>query len=412
MTNHKGEMMRRLTVLAMMIGLLLLSGCGSSWSSGGGNADALVYATYGQTMSAVIPAGLKTGGVNADVAAMLMKTLSGTCADTYADCPAITAEGGGDSDAGEILMRLWSLDYNDECNADLLAAGTCFDCEDCETGSVGTTNFIQPTMIAAPTECGSVSTTAGRYVNLGVDPCFFDAMIGQITNIAQCETVTGGAVDISSAIPWYASWNIPQTVHFSSYYSRSSGGMWWTLNDGASANQQYFVSLDSNWLYAGIKNPDENEFLFFGSSSPAYSGSSGVNISGYAGPLDAITTTFEAIQVRDESPETYIERLRSNGSYVWYQKWRGSFPATPDAVDGVKNSPDENRCLQIGSSVVTSKYVPSADCVSSFGVADVTALNSDDNYTLKIIDGQTANSIDFSTPLTPTTESACLEEET
>lgn len=410
--------MKKVSLAVVLVACVMVIGaCSSSSSSGGdGGGPGNEYATFGVAMNDVVPEGLKVGGANASLAAM-MKELSGTCAADYTNCPYITAIGGGDSTSGEILMRLWGLDYENECSSTFFGEGKCFSCEDCDTGSVGTTNFIKPTMLDSPTSCGTTSTSNGRYVNLGIDPCFFDAMIGQISNIAECETVQGGAVDISSAVPWYASWGIPQTVNFSSYYSKSDGGgIWWTVNSGASGVDQYFLSLDSNWLYAGIKNTERDEFLFLGTGSPSYYAGlgegSGVNISAYTGPLSAITTTFEVIQVRDQPPYSYIERLRSNGTHVWYQSWMSTtFPSTPSDVDAVKNSPEMNRCVEIGASVVTSKYVPLTDCVTSFGATSVENLNLDSNYTLKIIDGQTAGSIDFSTALTPTTQTSCLEEE-
>lgn len=409
--------MKKALLAVTFAGFFVISACGSSSSSSGDNTDALAYAKFGETFSNVVPAGLKAGGANLDVATMLMKDLSGTCAADFTGCPYLTATNGADSSSGEILMRLWGLDYNDECDEAAVTAGTCFDCVDCHVGSTGATYFIKPTMLANPTACGTTSTTAGHYVNMNVDPCFFDTMIGQISNIATCETVQGGAVDISSVIPWYASWGIPQTIDFSSYYSRSSGGgIWWTVNDGASANTQYFLSLDSNWLYAGIKDTVNNKFMFLGSGSPAYysgrSEGNGVNISAYTGPLSTITSQFEAMQVRVQDPHLYIERMKSNGTYVWYQAWSGDdFPDLPADVAAVKDNPtaDSNRCVKIGTSVVTSKYVPLSECVTSFGKTSVAELNQDDNYTLKIIDGQTANSINFSSALTPTvTTTSCL----
>lgn len=386
-------------------------GCGSSSGGAAGNA----YSTFGETLDEVIPAGLKAGGANASLTAPSFRELSGECASSYTGCPYITASGGGDSSAGEILMRLWGLDYSDECSEALLENETCFYCTDCSTGI--TNYFIKPTMLVDPTTCATTSTTAGHYVNMDVDPCFFDNMIGQISNIAECETVEGGAVDISSAVPWYASWGIPQTVNFSSYYSKSGGGgIWWTVNNGGTVvSQQYFLSLDSSWLYVGIKDTDSDEFIFFGTGSPAYYAGrgegSGVNISAYTGPVTGIPTQFEAMQVRVQD-EKYIERIKSNGTYLWFQKWaEASFPATPSAVDTYKNSPSENRCVLIGSSVVTSKYVPLANCVTSFGKASVTDMNQDSNYTLKVIDQQTANSVSFSTALTPTTTTSCLTAE-
>ncbi|PIR17565.1 MAG: hypothetical protein COV46_03610 [Deltaproteobacteria bacterium CG11_big_fil_rev_8_21_14_0_20_49_13] len=417
--------MKRHLPFALSVVLMLslnFYGCGSSGSSSlEPNPDAAEYADFGATLSNTFPAGLKAGGANADIAAALGKELSGTCLASYTDCPDITAANGGDSAAGEILMRLWGLDYNDACTEALIADGTCFNCVDCDTGSVGTTNFIIPTMLASPTTCDSTSTTAGRYVNMGVDPCFFDAMIGQINNIATCKTVAGGAVSLASAVPWYASWGLPETVNFSSYYSRGSGGgIWWTVNNGAAGDQQYFLSLDSDWLYSGIKDPATDKFMFFGTGSPAYySGrgeGSGVNISAYAGTLSTIPAQFEAMQVRVQD-EKYIERITSNETYIWYQSWSGtSFPAAPSEVATKKDSPSMNRCVLIGDKVVSSKYVPLAQCTASFattfGIADsVTALNANDNYTLKVIDGETASAISFTTSLTPSvTSSSCLEE--
>lgn len=407
---------RMLVSFVVLASVACLAACGSSGSSsGGGSSDAAVaYAKFGENMNDAMPDGLKAGGANADVSAILMKELSGECAASYTDCPYITAAGGGDETSGDILMRLWALDYDDECTSAFIADGTCFDCADCMTGSEGT-NFIKPTMIADPTACYDTSTTAGRYVNFGIDPCFFDTIVGQISNIAECETVEGGAVDISPVVPWYASWGIPQTINFSSYSSRDEGGgVWWTVNSGSAGNQQHFLSLDTNYLNAGIRDAVNDEFMFFGSGSPAYYAGrgegSGVNISGYTGTLSSIPAQFEAIQVRVQDPNNYIERVKSNGSYLWYQSWSSSsFPNTPADVDAVKNSPDVNRCVQIGTSVVLSKYVPLTNCVTSFGAASVDALNLDSGYVLKVIDGQTANSINFSSELTPTGTSTCLE---
>lgn len=385
------------------------------------NEAAQAYADFGETLSNVVPAGLKAGAIPSMY--FLKDELTGTCSDSYTDCPYVTATGGGDSATGEILMRIWGLDYNDECTAAKLADGTCFTCADCSTGI--SSNFIIPTLLAAPSTCATTSTTDGNYVNMGVDPCFFDAMIADISNIAECETVSGGAVDLSSAIPWYSSWGIPQTVDFSSYHSRSSGGLWWTVNNGTAGNEQYFLSLDSDWLYAGIKDVDDDFFLFVGTGSPAYytglgeytasEGGTGINISAYAGVLSAITTEFEAFQFRDQGEHNYIERVRSNGNHLWYQSWGSvseTFPETLAAVDTHKDTPYENRCLEIGTSISTSRYVAFSECVTSFSATDVDELNLDSNYTLKIIDAATAGSIDFSTSLTPTiTSNSCLEEE-
>ncbi len=401
-------------VIALIAALGFIWSCGSSSSSEHPTISVDDYADFGKTLSDVVPAALKVGGANADIAAMMMKELEpGTCADSYEGCSPVTADGGGDSTTGEILMRLWSLDYNDECSAALIADGSCFTCVDCDAPEGN--DFIIPTMLGDPTACYNTSTTAGRYVNLGIDPCFFDAMIAQIDNFDSCATTEGGPVSIASAVPWYASWEIPETVDFSSYSADDQGTMWWTINNGAAGDQQYFISVDENWIYGGIKDPTNDEFLFFGSGSPSYyeglGEGSGVNISAYAGPLSTATTQFEAIQVRDQAPEVYIERLRSNGTHVWYQSWSGNaVPTTPAEVATKRDVPSDKRCLEIGTSIVTSRYVPFSDCVTSFGAADVAALNADSNYTLKVIDTQTAGSIQFTTPLTDNTTSACLTE--
>lgn len=410
--------MKKFQIL-FVIALITLVSCGGSSSdddNGGSNATALEYATFGETLSNVIPDGLKTGGAAVSSISALMKELTGECATDYTECPYITEENGGDSAAGEILMRLWAMDYNDECTDDLITAGTCFACTDCQESGV---NYIQPTMLADPTACGTTSTTEAHYVNFGVDPCFFDATIAQIDNIADCETVAGGAVDISSAVPWYASWGLAQTINFSSYTDKEDGAVWWTVNAGESGADHYFFYLSPDWLHVGFKNTTDDTFMFFASGSAAYyeglgeySGEgSGVNISAYAGPLSDITQTFEAIQVRDQD-YTYIQRIRANETHVWYQAWdEAHVPLTPDDVADAKDAPNDNRCVEIGESVVTSKYVPFADCVTAFEATDVDDLNWDDNYTLKMIDIETAGQIQFSTPLTDTTSTSCLEEE-
>jgi hypothetical protein len=411
--------MKRFVMLyGLVLGLALIWGCGDNDSSSSDSeietgGDGAAYAKYGKALSDAIPAGLKSGASSSTLGVHLQGLL-GECASSYTNCPYITASGGGDSDTGEILMRLWGIDYNSECTDAYLADGTCFNCADCMMGGETTgVNFIMPTMLSDPESCATTSSISGRYVNLGVDPCFFDTKIAEIDNISECEASEGAAVDISSVVPWYAAWGIPQNVYFSSYYATDDGGIWWTVNNGDNGNKQYFISLDANWLYGGIKDPDEDYFIFFGTGSPAYFGGigedGGINISAYSGTLSETPASFEAIQVRDQGSNTYIERLKSNGSHVWYQKWNDS-PATPAAVEAVKNSPNTNKCVEIGDSVATSKYVPFSDCSSSFDVADTDALNADGGFKLKLIDMTTANSIDFSTPLTENSVSTCLEE--
>lgn len=421
--------MQRLYVsLIMSFCFIVIAACGTSSSTttsststdGTGTttstSSAADYATFGQNFNNAMPSGLKAGAAASSSISAYAKYLSGDCATDYTNCPYLTASGGGDSQAGEILMRLWALDYNDECTAAYLADGTCFSCTDCSSGSEGS-DYIKPTMISDPSSCATTETSSGRYVNFGIDPCFFDAAIANISNIASCGTAQGGSVNISSAVPWYSSWSIPQTVNFSSYVSTSNGGMWWTINNGTSGTDQYFISLDSNWLYGGIKSTSEDIFLFFGTGSPAYFATeaasngytAGVNLAAYYGTLSATPAQFEVIQVRVQSPHLYIQRLKSNGSYVWHQYWSGDdFPDAASDLATVKNSPTENRCVVVGSSIPESKYVPLTDCVTSFGATDVTDLNSDSNYYLKLIDGETAGSIDFSTPLTSDTTDKCL----
>lgn len=101
--------------------------------------------------------------------------------------------------------------------------------------------------------------------------------------------------------------------------------------------------------------------------------------------------------------------MRSNGSYLWYQSWSGSdFPLLPANVDTVKDSPTETRCVSLGASIELTKYVPASECVTSFGVANEAALNDDDLFTLKVIDGQTASAVDFSAGVTEDAGDACL----
>ncbi len=425
-------MKRILFILVLLVGVAFIVDCSSRGGTETGHSDAIPYANFGKTVSDAIPEGLRAVGAAANIATQ-MKTLTGTCAGDYIDCPAFSEIGGGDSATGEILMRLWAMDYNDECLGDSGDEVDCFFCPDCNADESGTW-YLRPSMFLTSDSddasiCDSESTSGGRYVNFGIDPCFFDSMIAEIDNISECEGVVGGDVDISSAMPWYASWGVPQYVNFSGYSPRSEGGMWWTVNDGDAGNEEYYFSVSSEWIFAGMKYPDDNKFIFFGTGSPSYyegreelglEDASGINIAAYAGsleanPTDASNVTFEALQFRDQEEHRYIERMKSkitseDVAYIWYQAWQGedAVPATPGAaVDAVKDSPTANRCVEVGSTVAGSKYVPLSDCVDAFGVADVATLNLDDNYILKIIDVATANSMNFDTPLGLDTTAAC-----
>ncbi len=409
--------MRTFYLLGLCMVLVLMGACGSTSSTdsgdgggSGGTTTIVSYATFGETLSNVVASGLKTGGVNASIS---VKALTDDCATSYDSCPYITETNGGDSAAGEILMRLWAMDYTDSCTDELKAAGTCFTCEDCNSGSG--TDYMKPTMFSDPDSC---ATSAVYTTNFGVDPCAFDSMIADIDNYSSCHNISGVDVDISGAIPWYSSWSIPQYVNFSGFQSgySSDGGLWWTVNDGDSSDTQYFIRLDSDWLYGGVKDTANDQFIFFATGSPAYyvsaSEDSGVNLSAYAGPISTTTQTFEAMQVRDQGSSQYVERMKANGTHLWYQQWRSdSFPATPDDLADSEGNPSDNRCLEIGEKIVTSKYVPLADCVTAFGKETVAELNAESNFILKLIDGESVGSIAFSTPLTSDTSSDCMESE-
>lgn len=415
--------MKKSVLLVGLFFVLFTIGCGSSDVANDTTDDeenndqeeetveASTYATFGEAFSQNVPAGLKNVEIDSNIA----KELADTCVDTFTECPSITESGGADSSAGEILSKLWAIDYHDDCTDEMLENGECFTCPDCSEGDYS--NYIMPTVLEDAASCKTISTTEARYLNFGIDPCFFDGVIVQIDNMDDCATVEGGAVDISTAVPWYTTWEIPQTVEFSGYTKKTEGGILWTINSGEAGDNQYFLSLDSDWLYGGIKDTANNEFFFFGTGSPAYYESmeqgNGINLSAYAGPITSDEQVFEVIQVRDQPPNTYIIRMKSNGTHLWFQKWdSGDFPATPEDVDAVKDTPTagNTRCVEIGESISTSKYVPLADCVDSFGSESIEDLNLDSNYKLKIIDGQTTGSIDFETSLTSATETSCATE--
>lgn len=407
----KGGYMKKISILTLVLCLFVVCGCGSSSSSSGGSStDAIPYASFGQTLNNSIPAGLKTAGTSTNIAILPDKTLSGDCLASYTNCPAVTAAGGSDEYVAEVLTRIWGLDYHDECTDAFIANNTCFLCNGCTGSDTGVLTLIKPTMLENPAACYSTPLTQGRYVNFEVDPCRFDLMIGTITTIKECETVKGAAVDISTAIPWYASWGLSQTVNFSSYSSVDK--LWWTINNGAAGNQQYFLALTPNYYFTGTKDPSSDTFIFIGANSPStIVSNSGGSVAAYAGTLSAITTQFEAIQVRAEGDYKYINRVKSNSSHVWYQGWFDSdFPSTSSEIESKKNNPTTYRCMEIGTSVTASKYVPLSDCVTAFGKASVEELNEDSNYTLKIIDGTTIGSITESSALAPTTTTTCVEE--
>lgn len=369
-------------------------------------------ADFGSTLNSAVPSGLKTGTASSSSSVYFiqpddrLEDLSGTCLSDYTSCPNVTEENGWDSDTGEILSKIWAIDYNDECTSAKLADGTCFEL----TGATGYSKYIQPTLLEAPSTCSDLSTSDIKALNFGIDPCFFDAKIAEIQKYSECKDGDGTAYDISTIVPWYSTWSIPQTVTFKGFSGTAGAGMYWTIanTDG----KKYFISVDSNWLYGGIKDETNNEFFFFGTGSPAYYVSagedSGVNLSAYAGdiPVNNVLGTFETIQIRSQGANKYIKRQLVNSTHVWYQSWSGSFPTTSTEAENVKNTPDDNRCLEIGASVSQSKYVPFTNCYTAFSKASQTEMNADSNFKLKIFDQQTLESINFSTRLV-STDSEC-----
>ncbi|MBF0360500.1 MAG: hypothetical protein HQK49_05775 [Oligoflexia bacterium] len=408
--------------LLLILSLLISCSAKDSAPSGltsGANAEAV----FGTTLNSALPAGLKSGASSSDASSDIssdafidasidntlktVKDLTGTCLSDYTSCPYITATGGWDYTSGEILSKLWAIDYNNQCTSAYLTDGTCFQL----TGGNSYSTYIKPTVLSSPSECATMSSSNIKALNFGIDPCMFDNKVANIQNYSTCKSLAGTSFDISALVPWYSSWNIPQTVKFSGFSGTAGAGMYWTISNDDS--KKYFISIDSNWLYGGIKDDVGKKFFFFGSGSPSYYDSigegSGMNLSAYSGdiPVNGVLGNVQIIQVRSQGSNKYIIRQMINSTHVWFQYWNTNFPTTPAAAALIKDTPDSNRCLQIGANVSLSKYVPFSDCVTAFSKTSVTELNQDSNFELKVIDEQTLNAVNFSTRFV-SSDSACL----
>ncbi len=389
--------------------------------------DASQYANFGATLSETLPAGLKTataGGSNKvfDISDSLVNmALSGDCATNFTNCPTISESGGGDSQTGEILMKIWGMDYVDACTE---VSEICFHCPDCNTEG---TWYRKPTMMSNDgTDCATTESSDIVAVNFGVDPCAFDSTVASI-EMADCAEVEGTAQDISSILPWYASWNIPQNIAFSGFQAQGSGagvGVYWSIVNSDNASGHYFVSLSDDWIHVGIKTRDAttgnlDEFLYIGAGSPDYYEGAGEdrgwNMSAYTGDIatdtNAATREVETYQSRSQGEHRYIQRTRINATHAYAQSWTNTdstLPETDAEVATKKNNPSMTRCLEIGATVPASKYVPISDCVTAFGATDEADLNNDDNYRLKIFSEAALKAQTFSERLTTSTATACM----
>ncbi|MBC8258892.1 MAG: hypothetical protein H8E38_07745 [SAR324 cluster bacterium] len=415
-------------IISVACAFIFITSC-SKKDEGSSTTTASEYADFGASMSNALPIGLKSGTTSSSSKTKIRSALtlqSGSCTDNYTGCPTVSESGGGDSQTGEIVMKIWAKDYGNVCS---VASETCFHCPDCNSGG---TWYRKPTMmINDGKDCALTNSSNLVSVNFGVDPCAFDSTI-QAIEFDNCKTVEGTAYDISSIIPWYERWNIPKNVEFSAFQAQSGtssdsgSGIYWSVINAGNTKGLYFFDISKNWIHTGIKTRDNStgeldEFLFIGAGSPTYyegiGETSGWNMSAFAGDLasdnNSSTRVVETYQSRSQGSNRYIQRTKINATHAWAQTWSSSdstLPETDGEVASKKNSPSTTRCLQVGSSISAAKYVPVTDCVTAFNADNESDLNDDLNYRLKIFAEATLKTQSFSARPTTNTSNVCLSK--
>ncbi|MGK5088238.1 hypothetical protein WDW86_11830 [Bdellovibrionota bacterium FG-2] len=394
-------------VLVLSCSVLASVSCGRK--SSGDEHPGAAYADFAKLTSDAVPSGFKTGGtaafIDTSVMDLVTENQSTYLADGCASGDECLMVSTTDSFSGEIFSKVWAMDYNGECTAAGIAAGTCFDCPSCNSAG---TKYNKPTMISDPTACATLSSMEAKYVNFGFDPCAFDSKVSNVANFDTCKASAGKAVDISTAIPWYASWGVPQSpiINGFSKDSTQGGSMWWGFVSNDPAKGKYFVSIDSTMLNAGIKDVTNNFVMYFGMGSTLSSyGADGPSLSGYAGTLSG--SSFETIQVRDQGANKYINRIKSNdaGTHIYAQSWDpATVPLTAADIAAKKDSPLSQRCVKLGAKVALAKFVPLSECATAFGGS----LPLDAAFIFKLIPLSALHEVQFTTALTADAASACF----
>lgn len=375
-----------LSVVIFASALAIAISCGDSDTTA---RPGSAYADFGVTLESSIPAGFKTGGAGsrATLNSDSMREAPG-CRDSRS-CLMTTS-----SSAGELFMKIWAMDYENECTDALVTAGTCFQCPACNANSG--TYYKKPLMLSAPETCPTAETT-GSFVNFGIDPCRFDIEIAQVDNFATCAAGTGTTMDITTVVPWAATWSVPTSITFLGY----SNGLLWNFVDGDAANGKYFVQADTTQVFAGIKDVSNNFFMYFGVGATTTSfGETGPNLNGYAGTLTG-DRTFETIQIRNQTGDRaihrYINRVKSNaaGTHVYMQQWSddgatrtagaNDLQAQAGITAAKAAGPDSAYCALLGETVATSTFVELSVCITAFGHTTQAELDDDDNYYFKLI---------------------------
>ena len=417
--------MYKLFIIALGLAAIVATSCsdgGSTEESDNASYPGAKYADFGVMTSTAIPDGLKTAGEAAGTASQgnsgillssspsIPQSNSNSVPGCYRSTepnrtgPCLMVES---SDAGELFMKVWAMDYDNECTEEQKREGKCFTCPACNpdfNGGNGT-NYLKPTLLENPSSCATLDYKSAKYVNFGIDPCDFDSKIAPVQNIETCKNGSESNIDVTPAIPWASKWGIPTEIAFAGFNS----DMLWRVTDTA----KYFVRVNSETMFAGYKDPSNDVFMYFGVGSAASSfGKGGPNLSGYAGSPTG-KSGFETIQLRNQTDSTgnvhqYINRIKSspNQEYVYMQIWHdnssgsgGQSSGQNDIVDNINSAigkPDSSFCAKMNSTVSKSQFVAISECITAFDVDTEAKLNAESLYTFKLFPLKKLNEVVFS----------------
>ncbi len=377
----------RKVFIGMWVALFGASCGGDGSEFGSQNAPAITSA-----ISSSLPLAMKTGGLEVSNPRLSFPRASLNVpigSDTVAPPPS----------SGNILWLVWNMDYNNYCTTDRLSSGECFRVRPSTYPGSGDTwnSYYKP---AALTD-SSICTTDGNYdqiigTSVVSTACRFDYNIASSgTEVDNCYNSAGQDVDITEYVPWASDWGLPTTIKFQGSFGATAWANWFGLNrDVTQANGQDMITLsyqDNSGNMTAVHLDRVNNQIFYLSIGGKTTGTQGFQA--YLGNLptsgDQSSGAFEAIQVLDYNGEgsfgdaKFTIRMKSNGDYIWIQSWN-NIPGDTGFDASNPNWSNDDECFKFESNLPSSIYVAKEECYAAFDKADKTAMDSDDNFTLKL----------------------------
>ncbi len=306
-----------------------------------------------------------------------------------------------DPTVGNILWLVWNLDYDDYCTDEKIDSGDCFKVRPSTYHPVDNdiwSAYRKPAPLTDPDVCVNGPEDSIYGTSMISVACNFEYILNyKKDEIDACYNAPGKEVDITEYIPWAASWGIPTTVTFQGSLGSESYGNWYGLNQSVTgADGQYLLTLseysgDTRALEAVYLDKVKNEFFHLHITGGDEGSTQGIKA--YMGGLpDAsgnLEAGFEAIQILDYNNEgsmageSFTIRMKSDGTYIWIQKWMSSIPGDDDFDADVPISGDY-QCAIIEDNLPTSMNVDASECLTAFGKTTIAELNDDDWYSLKL----------------------------